>query len=138
MASFLARENNLYGKTNLDMMRIEEVVGAVNDMFKNLVTTRFPKDDADKAQAIKKVTEEDLPKFYGFYEKWLKENGSTGFFVGNSLSVADLHVYDMADNMILLKADAMKNFPLVQKLRSNVESHPKLKVYLANRKKTPF
>ena len=54
------------------------------------------------------------------------------------LSLADIYVYDMQDNLLDLKEDALKDYPLMQKLRQNVEAHPKLKVYLANRKKTLF
>ena len=54
------------------------------------------------------------------------------------LSLADLYVYDMQDNILDLKADSLKSYPLLQKLRNNVEAHPKLKVYLANRTKTIF
>ena len=54
------------------------------------------------------------------------------------LSLADIYVYDLQDNLLQLKEDALKDYPLMQKLRSNVEAHPKLKVYLANRKKTIF
>lgn len=54
------------------------------------------------------------------------------------LSLADIYVYDMQDNLLQLKADALKDYPLMQKLRSNVESNPKLKTYLAKRNETMF
>ncbi|KAK7102218.1 glutathione S-transferase 1-like [Littorina saxatilis] len=136
---FLAREFGLYGKTNADGCRIAEVSGLWEDQLTGgLVKSRFGKTDAEKAEAVKKALEEDMPRFFGYYEKFLKENGSSGFIVGKALSMADFYIYDMIDSIVALKSDALKDYPLLQKLKANVEANPKVKAYLASRPKTSF
>ncbi|KAK7485113.1 hypothetical protein BaRGS_00023653 [Batillaria attramentaria] len=117
---------SLYGKTNLDGLRIDEVHGLWEDQMQNI------------AEFLRKALEEDLPKYFGFYEKMLKDNGGSGYLVGNSVSLGDFYLYDMQDNLLQLKKDALKDYPLMQKLRQNVESQPLVKAYLARRKETIF
>ncbi|KAK7102217.1 probable glutathione S-transferase 7 isoform X2 [Littorina saxatilis] len=138
IAAFFAREFGFFGKTNLDGLRIGEVVGLWEDQIQNIVKYRWTKDETQKAEFLRKALEEDLPKYFGFLEKLLKDGGSSGYFVNNALSLADLYVYDMGDNLLQLKKDALESYPLLQKLRHNVEANPKLKTYLANRKETIF
>ncbi|KAK7495518.1 hypothetical protein BaRGS_00013216 [Batillaria attramentaria] len=54
------------------------------------------------------------------------------------LSLADFYLYDMTENLLWLKKDALQPFPLLQKLRQNVEADPKIKAYLATRKQTEY
>nr|KAG5697491.1 hypothetical protein BaRGS_029382 [Batillaria attramentaria] len=89
-------------------------------------------------EATQKVVEEDIPKYLGFFEKFLEENNSTGYIVGCTISLADLLVFDMIDTYTALKKDCLKSYPLLQKLRKNVRAHPFLNAYLANRKQTDF
>nr|KAG5698211.1 hypothetical protein BaRGS_030574 [Batillaria attramentaria] len=138
IAAFLAREFGLYGKTNLDGLRIDEVHGLWEDQMQNIVKYRWTKDETEKAEFLRKALEEDLPKYFGFYEKMLKDNGGSGYLVGNSVSLGDFYLYDMQDNLLQLKKDALKDYPLMQKLRQNVESQPLVKAYLARRKETIF
>lgn len=139
IAQYVAREFGFYGKTNQDACRIAEVTGLWEDQLTSaIVKYRFAKDEAAKEEFKKKILEEDLPRFFGYYEKFLEENGSTGYIVGKALTLADFYIYDMEDSLIELKEDALKPYPLMTKLRKNVETHAKVKVYLANRKKTPF
>nr|KAG5708495.1 hypothetical protein BaRGS_026222 [Batillaria attramentaria] len=57
IASFLAREFGLYGKSNLDSLRIDEVMNLVSDMGQAMAKARFESDEA------KKVTLADLAVF---------------------------------------------------------------------------
>jgi hypothetical protein len=47
----------------------------------------------------KVLAEETLPRWVGFLERLLVANGRTGFVVGDSLSVADLKLYWVADKL---------------------------------------
>lgn len=57
-------------------------------------------------------------------------------FIFLQFSLADFYVFDMTDNILALKEDALKEYPLLQKLRDNVTSDPKVKAYLARRPPT--
>nr|KAG5712475.1 hypothetical protein BaRGS_011449 [Batillaria attramentaria] len=136
IASYLARELGLYGKTNLDALRVDEVVQLYQDLLRAIMTGHFEQDETKKAELDKKLVEEDLPKFFGFFQKLVQENG-TGVFVGNELTLADLYVYDVMYSLGKIRNyDAGAAFPELQTLKDKVESNPALKQYLANRKDT--
>ena len=40
-----------------------------------------------QAELEKKALEEEFPKFFGFFEKLLKENAPNGVFVGKDVSI---------------------------------------------------
>lgn len=139
MAPFLARELGYYGKTNAEGCRISEVMGLWEDQLSaTFPKYRFSKSEDEKATVLKKILEEDLPRFFGYFEKFLKENGSTGYIVGKSLTLADFYLYDMTDNLIQLKKDVLDKYPLMKKLRQTVEEDKKVKAYLKDRKETAF
>nr|KAG5697489.1 hypothetical protein BaRGS_029380 [Batillaria attramentaria] len=125
-----------YGKTSLDALRIDEVHGLWKDQAETMVKSRWAQDEKEKAEFTRKVLEEDFPKYFGLYEKLLKENGGSGYLVGDSVSLGDFYLYDMQENFRHLKKDHLKDYPLMQKLCKIVESHPRIKAYLASRKES--
>ena len=54
------------------------------------------------------------------------------------MTLADLYLYDMTDNVLALKKDALEKYPLMKKLRQKVGDDPKIKAYLSKRKPTKF
>lgn len=131
--AYLARELGLYGQTNVESLAIDQVVQLSADFGTALSRTHRERDEAKKAELLKNVKEVEVPKFLAFFEKLLRENG-TGFFVGSSLTLADVVVFDQIESLVkrgLVNTDA---YPLVQTLIEKVESDENIKAYLANRK----
>jgi len=135
---FLAQEFGLAGKTNLDSIRSLEITNLKEDFIRAFAKQYFEKDDKVKEELKKKIIDEDIPKFLGFFEKRLKENGCKGFFIGSALTLPDLAAYDMCDTCLWYNPKSLDAFPEVQKLRKVVAEDPKIKAYLAGRKKTDF
>jgi glutathione S-transferase len=135
IATYLAREANLYGKNSLEGLQIDQVINLGADFLNAAVKAFFEKDEAQKAELLKNVKEVEAPKYLAFFEKLLKESG-TGFFVGNSITFADIFVYDLCYNFGQRKMLATDGHPLVEALIKKVESHDKIKAYLATRKPT--
>lgn len=137
IATFLAREFGFGGKTNLESLRIDEVVQLCQDLIACMVKMYYEKDEAKKAEILEKLKNEDAPKFFGFFEKLLEESG-TGYFVGKQLTLADFAVYDVVVNAIqgpMLKlTGADEKFPLIRAVCHKVADHPKVKEYLAKQK----
>nr|KAG5699309.1 hypothetical protein BaRGS_004246 [Batillaria attramentaria]KAG5704292.1 hypothetical protein BaRGS_012601 [Batillaria attramentaria] len=87
------------------------------------------------AESTKKLKEETLPKYLGHFDRFIKENGSTGFIVGDSLSFADLCVYDIVESIVKFQDDgAVSSFPEIKKLQAKVEADAKVKAYIDSRK----
>ena len=72
-----------------------------------------------------------LPRWLGFLEKLLQDNGDTGFFVGHSISVADLAVWRLCawiSGGIIdgLPVNLLDGFPLLSVHQSQISNLPKV------------
>ncbi|KAH9508184.1 Glutathione S-transferase 7 [Bulinus truncatus] len=114
MANYCAREFGFYGQTNLDGLQT---------------------DQNKKAELLKNLKEVEAPKYLTFFERLLKESG-TGYFVGNSLTLADIYVYDLIYSFNKRGQLTTDGYPHLQELTKIVESNDKIKKYLASRKDT--
>nr|KAG5697494.1 hypothetical protein BaRGS_029385 [Batillaria attramentaria] len=136
MEEWSSKKAGYYGKTNLDGLRIDEVVQLSEDLKDKLIDVLFrEKDEVKKAVALQNLKDEVFPKYLGFCESLLKQNGGSGFFVGNSLTLADFEVFDNVDTALIVDPEAIATFPSIKKLRSNVEAVPAISTYLASRPK---
>ncbi|RUS84494.1 hypothetical protein EGW08_007733 [Elysia chlorotica] len=135
IANYLAREFGLYGKTNMEGCRIDQVVCLVQDLISAFIKAMFEKDEAKKAELTKANNEEVIPRFFGFFESLLKKNG-TGFFVGKDVTLADLFVYDVTWNMVKASPTALDSFPLLKANHNRIASVPQIKAYVDARKPT--
>ncbi|XP_012944480.1 glutathione S-transferase 1 [Aplysia californica] len=132
IATYLAREFGFYGKTNLDGLAIDQYVQLLPDVLQTAVKAFMEKDEAKKAEIWKTFKETDCPKFLGFYEEGLKQNG-TGFLVGNQLSLADLAVFDLITGMLDDKVCSLDKFPLVKALVAKVGAIENIKTWIETR-----
>ncbi|XP_067685078.1 glutathione S-transferase 3-like [Haliotis asinina] len=131
IARFLARRFNFYGSGDIQALEVDQVLGIIQDIINVLIKAFYEKDEARKAQFMAENKDEKLPQYFGMFEKLLEKNKSTGFFVGSSITLADVTVFDICD-----KVQAMVDFdkyPLVKKCRDNVASNPKVKQWLDTR-----
>uniref|UniRef100_A0A0B7AD39 Glutathione transferase n=1 Tax=Arion vulgaris TaxID=1028688 RepID=A0A0B7AD39_9EUPU len=137
IANYIAKETGFYGKTPLECLRIDQIVQTGIDLLNLAVPAFQEKDETIKAEKMKHFTEVDATRFFGIYEAQLKKTG-TGYFVGKSLTLADFFIYDQVFTPSKWKNFNTDAFPLLQALRQKVESHEKIKAYLATRKVTEF
>ncbi|XP_050391094.1 probable glutathione S-transferase 7 [Patella vulgata] len=133
--NYLAKELGFYGKGNLEALKVDVVIGLVNDFVPLMIKVFFiEQDEAKKKELKEKLLTEDATKFFTNFEKVLKENGSTGYFVGKELTMADIVVYDLADNLITHNAAIVDPYPLLKANRQKVESNKGIAAYLKSRK----
>jgi len=137
MATYSAKIAGFFPEDNLKALEIDQVVQLAVDCLNTAVQAFHEKDEAKKAETLKHFNDVDAPRYFGMYEKLLKDSG-TGYFVGNSLSLADFFVYDQVHTPSKWKTYKTDNFPLLQALKQKVEGQAKVKAYLATRKETEF
>ncbi|KAH9509991.1 Glutathione S-transferase 7 [Bulinus truncatus] len=135
IATYIAREFGLYGKTNLDGLQIDQVVQLGMDFWGAAVKVFYESDEKKKAELFKNLKEVEAPKILAHFERLLKESG-TGYFVGNSLTLADFFVYDIIYANAKRGALSIDGFPLLKELYKKVESNNNIKAYLSKRKET--
>ena len=82
-----------------------------------------------------------LPKFFGYFERVLKNNGGK-FMVGGRLSYVDLSMFQVIEGLRYAFPKRMKRFekrvPLLVALHDRVAARPRIKAYLASERRIPF
>ncbi|XP_056001226.1 S-crystallin SL11-like [Ostrea edulis] len=131
---YVGRAFGLYGASNDESTSIDVVFGATDDFMRNLITMYYEKDEAKKAELKKDVEQNKTGPYMDILEEILKENnGGDGFFVGDKISMADILVFDMLDQVTAMIT--LPDFPpKLGALIDRVKTYPKIKEYLAKRK----
>jgi glutathione S-transferase len=82
-----------------------------------------------------------LPKFLGYFERVLANNGGT-YLVGGRLSYVDLSLFQIVEGLRYAFPRRMKRFekkiPGVVALHGRVARRPRIKAYLASKRRIPF
>ncbi|XP_046575236.1 glutathione S-transferase 1-like [Haliotis rubra] len=128
---YLAKTFGFYGNGDLEALEIDQVLGVVYDAYEAYLLYAVEKDEAVKAELMKGVKEVKVPLYFGMLEKLLKKSGSTGFFIGKKITLADVSVFDLADKMESVVK--LEDYPLVKKCSDNVLANPRIKAYVDKR-----
>jgi len=129
IARFLANRFGLAGKSDLEKAWADMVVDCVMDLINgHLVDTLQEKNEEKKEEMKKKLFEEQVPASFGNLEKLLKQNnGGDGYFVGDSLTWADLAVMDILNWLDFFNyTPDMSAYPKTKALIEKLHAHPKI------------
>ena len=80
---------------------------------------------------LRKIVETSLPKYFAFFEGRLTQSGS-GFLVGDSISIADLALFVLTNQLASGKLDGIPTdvisttYPACTSHNANVASHAKV------------
>ena len=136
IARYLAREFGYAGKSNIEQGLVDQVVDTVNDYLGEFFLAWFRSGENKKTE-VEKYMRETTPKTLKCIEKWLKENdGGDGFFVGSTVTMADLLLYEALTNIIQIDSKVLDAFPKLAAHWKRVANLPKIKEYLEKRPKT--
>jgi len=81
----------------LQALKVDEALDVGEDISCLIGPSLHEMDSERKIAMRKELAEETLPFWLGCFDRLLLANGSTGFIVGNSLTVADLKLYWIID-----------------------------------------
>ncbi|XP_050411815.1 S-crystallin SL11 [Patella vulgata] len=139
ISRYLANEFGLAGNSNLEKLKIDVIVDLLVAIRESVVARYFEKDEAKKADILRKCVEEQIPKSFAYIKQCLVENSDgRGFLVGERLSWADLALLDLGD--MLHGFEVLKdlcNYPEIKALKERVEAVPNIAAYLNTRHVTP-
>lgn len=136
IARYVARENGLAGKNNLDAAVADMYVDCTSDLIMKCIPMFYEKDEEKKAEIKAKLASETLPEFAAKFEKSLKDNGGK-FFVGDELTYADIcvaYTMDMLGNWI--SNDWKENAPELAAFMGRINELPKIKKWIETRPQT--
>merc|ERR1712002_360309 len=138
IARFLAKEVGIGGNSNLEKAQADEVADAITDIQNAIYGAFFEKDEAAKAEKMKKVTEETIPNGLANLEKVLEKRGGQ-FLVGNAFSWAELHLLQLVDIILSMKMEqALEATPNLANLMARTRNVPNIKKYLEDRPASEF
>jgi len=138
IARYMAKQHGLAGKDEWENMRCDMVVDAVEDLIRPFMHSFRNQNQELKVAGLKKYEEEQLPRLLGYLEAILTQNnGGDGFFVGDSLTWADLafHVGLGYPDIGNVKYD-MNKFPKLKALMERIEAQPRIAKWLKERPQT--
>ncbi|HJL94100.1 MAG TPA: glutathione S-transferase family protein, partial [SAR324 cluster bacterium] len=94
IARFCGKLSGLYPSgDNFAAAKVDEVIDLCTDITIQMRPSIRETDPKLRTEMRKELSETILPRWLGFLEKLLEDNRDTGFFVGSSISVADLAVW---------------------------------------------
>lgn len=132
---YLAREFNLYGQNNEENACVDMVFEVSLELFTDMIGVAFEKDEKVKEEKSKKLFGENAPKIFGYLEKKL---GSNTFFVGSTMTLADIFFFVTMEMLFKGSDDCLDKFPKLKDLKERVAATDKIAAYLKARPQTDF
>ncbi|XP_077999205.1 uncharacterized protein LOC144452069 [Glandiceps talaboti] len=139
IARFLANEFGLAGKNDLEKAKVDMIADAFLDLFNQMAKLWFEKDEDKKKELREAYVTKSVPNTLAALVKLLEaNNGGNGFFVGDSLTWADLAFLVQCDYYLdqLKEEDVLAPHKKLVALRERLVALPKLKTYLDTRPQT--
>jgi glutathione S-transferase len=135
IARFCGKQANLYPTDDFNAAKVDEAIDLATDITSLVSPSMREKDTEKKAAMRTQLATTTLPKYFGFLEMLLEQNGDTGYYVGDCLSIADLAIWRLlgwlASGMLDgIPTDVMAPFPLVTAHFQAIEAHPKVRSWM--------
>jgi glutathione S-transferase len=139
IARFVARQLKLNGQTDLESAKCDIVVDTMQDIMESFFRAWHQIQDPEQKKAEQTKFKADImhQKLQGL-EKLVGMYGNGTWVVGNSVTWADLMVYDSLQNLLIADPQVLEKYPKLEKSRKAVGNLPKIAEYLKNRKEKPF
>ena len=132
IARFLAERLGLAGSNDIENAEIAGIVDVLNDFMPKMVAIFFEKNEETKAEKLKKLKEEDVPKYWGIIEGFFKKSPGDWIY-GNKPTYADFDIYTMLGYITMIIPDFLKSYPGVAKMKAAVEALPNIAEWIKNR-----
>ncbi|KAG0081180.1 hypothetical protein BGZ90_009825 [Linnemannia elongata] len=89
-----------------------------------------------KSRELAKFVEKEVPAWIVQHEKWLGRSQTPGFYVGNQLSIADIHSVVCLDRFLTIpeckELFSPEKTPNLFKLKHNLESYPRYTAWMTS------
>eukprot|EP00057_Strongylocentrotus_purpuratus_P032105 XP_786633.3 PREDICTED: S-crystallin SL11 [Strongylocentrotus purpuratus] len=134
ISRYLARELDFYGANSLEGAQIEIILETMGDIEKQLMPLYVNQDEAKKVEMTKAFIETSKP-YFSYLEQLIDEAGGKTF-VGNKVSLADIHIFNMLDMMTNSKykiEGLLDSYPQLRAFCKSFRDEGPLKSYLESR-----
>ncbi|XP_030834935.1 S-crystallin 4 isoform X1 [Strongylocentrotus purpuratus] len=135
ISRYLARELNFYGANSLEAAQIDVVLETMADIEDKMMPLYADQDAAKKAEVLKAFVEITSKPYFTYLEQLIEEAGGK-HFVGNKVSLADIHIFNMLDMMTNSKykiEGLLDSYPQLRAFCKSFRDEGPLKSYLESR-----
>ena len=146
---YLGARHGLAPKTEAGSLWVHQLQLTITDLVVEIHDTHHPLGPSlyyeDQKAPAKKRTEEfwdeRVPKFLGYFEQLLKDNGGS-YVTGRRLTYVDLSLFQLVEGFRYAFPKRMKPFekkiPRLIGLRDRIAARPKIRAYLESERRIPF
>merc|ERR1712001_119620 len=144
IARYCGKASGFYPKDDdFAAAKIDEIIDTATDIT-NLIggTMRIP-DQKEKLEARATLASGKLPFYFGALETFLTQNGSTGFYVGSTMTIADLAMWRLLGwfkgrALDGIPTDIFDTYPLVLQHYNSIDAHPEIRKWMETRYSKKF
>ncbi|XP_022109993.1 S-crystallin 4-like [Acanthaster planci] len=135
---YVGREFGLYGNTSLEAAHIDQVIDTVDDSWA-VVNDLYVGTKEEQTASTRKFLTEVTPLVYATLDRLLDLEQAGEYFVGNSITIADLFFFTTVDfvNFVSKGSNSLKKFPKLMAVKGRVADNPKVAAWLAVRPPEP-
>lgn len=145
---YLGSRHGLAPKTEAGRLWVHQLQLTITDLVAEVHDTHHPIGvslyyEDQRAPAKKRTDEfwnERVPKYLGYFEQLLKDNGA--YITGRKATYADLSLFQIVEGLRYAFPKRMKAFerkiPGLIELHDRVAARPNIKAYLASDRRIPF
>ncbi|XP_005095055.2 S-crystallin SL11 [Aplysia californica] len=137
LATYYARENGLYGSSNLEGLKIDMIQQLREDLLGVEGKGFGEQDAAKKAEIGNELATNVYPRYLKYFNDILKANGN-GWSVGSKLSLADIVIFEGTESIQQTNRELIDQFPEVKALRAKVAKVDGIRQYVQSRKVQGF
>ena len=146
---FLGARHGLAPKAEADrlwvhqlQLTVADLVAEIHDSHHPIASSLYYEDQKQEAaKRAKDLRDSRLPKFLGYFDDALKQNGS-GWLTGKSRTYADLSLFQIVEGLRYAFPNRMKTLEKKTKhmlaLHDRVRKRPKIAAYLKSERRLPF
>ena len=146
---YLGSRHGLAPKTEAGRLWVHQLQLTITDFVLEIHDTHHPLGPSpyyeDQKAPAKKRTEEfwseRVPKYLGYFEELLKENGGS-YVTGRRITYVDLSLFQLVEGFRYAFPKRMKAFEKeisgLVTLRDRVAARPKIRAYLESERRIPF
>ncbi|KAG9066579.1 Glutathione S-transferase S1 [Linnemannia hyalina] len=134
---YLAKKFNLLGNNEWESLTINAFYSNIHFFLERALSKVTWVVPERRKSELEIFLQHILPEFIADHDMHLKANGSNGFYVGDRLSLADIHLANVIDHFSHLPVAHLiiplfEKSELISKVRANVENHPSIAAWRAS------
>lgn len=121
----IARKHKLDGATEKEKAVVDMMLDQAMDLRNGIVRLCYNKD----YESLKGDYFKNIPTALALFEKKLE---NSLWFAGDKITVCDFPIYELLDQLRLMKEDSLNNYPKLLAFLSRFEALPSLQKYMAS------